>query len=174
MHLSTRGRYAVMAMLDLAELSKDSDRPVTLAMIAERQQISLSYLEQLFAKLRRNNVVDSVRGPGGGYHLPRPTSEIWLSDIVNAVDEELDVTRCGAMHNPAGPAQGKGCVHGGKCNTHDLWSALGRHVEDFMNKINLQMLLSGNLAPIDHVLQENESRPTRVHIHSAAHTPLVR
>lgn len=145
MHLSTRGRYAIMAMLDLAVLSVDSARPVTLAMIAERQQISLSYLEQLFAKLRKAGVVDSVRGPGGGYMINRPLTSVWLSEIVNAVDEVIDVTRCGEGDNPAGPAAGHGCVHGKKCNAHDLWGALGRHIEGFMQRINLQMVLDGEL-----------------------------
>ncbi len=166
MHLSTRGRYAVMAMLDLAELSKESARPVTLAMIAERQQISLSYLEQLFAKLRRGNVVDSVRGPGGGYQLPRPASEIWLNQIIDAVDEDIDVTRCGAMHELHGPKEGKGCVYGGKCNTHDLWSALSRHIEEFMKKISLQMVLNGDVSHLFTFMREDTEHHTRVHIQS--------
>lgn len=146
MHLSTRGRYAIMAMLDLVALA-EAGRPVTLAMIAERQQISLSYLEQLFAKLRRGNVVGSVRGPGGGYRLPRPAKEIYLSQIIDAVEEDIDLTRCGQMHNPAGPEAGQGCVHGAKCNAHDLWGALGRHMEQFFQQVTLQMVLDGTFAP---------------------------
>lgn len=144
MHLSTRGRYAIMAMLDLAQLAAVSPRPVTLAQIADRQQISLSYLEQLFAKLRKAGVVDSVRGPGGGYMIPKPLTLVWLADIVSAVDEVIDVTRCGAMGDPHGPAEGAGCVHGGKCNSHDLWSALGMHIEGFLRRVNLQMVLDGD------------------------------
>lgn len=145
MHLSTRGRYAIMAMLDLAQLASVSTRPVTLAQIAERQQISLSYLEQLFAKLRKAGVVDSVRGPGGGYRIAKPLNMLWLSDIVSAVDEVIDVTRCGAMDDPRGPAVGAGCVHGGKCNAHDLWGALGRHIEGFLRKVSLSMVLEGEV-----------------------------
>lgn len=163
MHLSTRGRYAIMAMLDLAQLASSSPRPVTLAQIAERQQISLSYLEQLFAKLRKAGVVDSVRGPGGGYQIPKPLNLIWLADIVNAVDEVIDVTRCGAMSDPRGPQNGHGCVHGSKCNAHDLWSALGRHIEQFMRKVNLQMVLDGD---VDFGFSLTEAVPVRVQIHS--------
>ncbi len=146
MQLSTRGRYAIMAMLDLASMAQ-LGKPVTLAMIAERQQISLSYLEQLFAKLRRGGVVGSMRGPGGGYSLPRAAHAITLAQIIDAVDEDLDLTRCGEMHAPGGPSVGKGCVHGAKCNAHDLWTALGRHMEQFMRQVTLQMVLDGNFAP---------------------------
>ncbi len=149
MHLSTRGRYAIMAMLDLALLASTNrdaavSRPVTLAQIAERQQISLSYLEQLFAKLRKSGVVDSVRGPGGGYMIPKPLNLVMLADIVNAVDEVIDLSRCGSMGDPHGPAAGAGCVHGKKCNAHDLWTALGSHIEDFLRKVSLQMVLDGD------------------------------
>jgi Rrf2 family iron-sulfur cluster assembly transcriptional regulator len=144
MHLSTRGRYAIMAMLDLAQLASTSPRPVTLAQIADRQQISLSYLEQLFAKLRKAGVVDSVRGPGGGYMIPKPLTLVWLSDIVSAVDEVVDLTRCGGMGDPHAPTQGAGCVHGAKCNAHDLWSALGGHIEQFLRRVSLQMVLDGD------------------------------
>ncbi len=144
MHLSTRGRYAIMAMLDLAQLSVSSPRPVTLAQIAERQQISLSYLEQLFAKMRKSGVVDSVRGPGGGYMIPKPLSLVMLADIVNAVDEVIDLTRCGGMSDPTAPKAGAGCVHGGKCNAHDLWTALGGHIEQFLRRVSLQMVLDGD------------------------------
>jgi Rrf2 family iron-sulfur cluster assembly transcriptional regulator len=155
MHLSTRGRYAIMAMLDLAQLAASNRelavaKPVTLAQIADRQQISLSYLEQLFAKLRKSGVVDSVRGPGGGYMIPRPLELVMLADIVSAVDEVIDVTRCGVMGDPHGPAQGAGCVHGSKCNAHDLWSALGGHIEQFLRRVSLQMVLEGefDVAPV--------------------------
>ncbi|HAQ35478.1 MAG: Rrf2 family transcriptional regulator [Maricaulis sp.] len=129
MKLSTKGRYAVMAMADLA--SRNGDGPVTLADIASRQAISLSYLEQLFAKLRRGQVVASSRGPGGGYSLPRPASEIRLSDVISAVEEDIDPRRCGG--NP------KGCMKTGmRCMTHDVWDELGRHIFLFFNSITLE------------------------------------
>lgn len=150
MNLSTRGRYAIMAMLDLAQLTQEQGENannITLAMIAERQQISLSYLEQLFAKLRRGGVVASVRGPGGGYRLPRAASQIYLAEIIDAVEEDVDLTRCGLMHDPVGPQKGEGCVYGNKCNSHDVWAALGRHMEQFFRKVNLQMILDGAFSP---------------------------
>ena len=133
-------------MLDLVALA-EAERPVTLAMIAERQQISLSYLEQLFAKLRRGGVVSSTRGPGGGYRLPRPAAAIYLNQIIDAVEEDIDLTRCGQMHNPLGPEAGKGCVQGAKCNAHDLWGALGRHMEEFFKQVTLQMVVDGTFVP---------------------------
>ena len=133
MKLSTKGRYAVMAMTDLAQTSLD--RPVPLADIASRQEISLSYLEQLFAKLRRANLVSSVRGPGGGYQLARSSSEIRVSDIMSAVSEPVDVTRC--QH------QTKACMKTGhRCITHDLWDALGLHIHHFLSHITLDDILS--------------------------------
>ncbi|MFW6413104.1 MAG: Rrf2 family transcriptional regulator, partial [Oceanicaulis sp.] len=123
MKLSTKGRYAVMAMADLAVSSKDG--PAPLGEIASRQEISLSYLEQLFAKLRRAGLVKSVRGPGGGYRLARPAGETRVADIMIAVEEPVDVTRC--QHKP------KGCMEGGlRCITHDLWDELGRHIHLFL------------------------------------------
>jgi Rrf2 family iron-sulfur cluster assembly transcriptional regulator len=150
MQLSTRGRYAIMAMLDLAQLTHEQGEAssnITLAMIAERQQISLSYLEQLFAKLRRAGVVASVRGPGGGYSLPRSARQIYLAEIIDAVDEDIDLTRCGGMNSAYSPAKGEGCVHGSKCNSHDVWAALGRHMEQFFRKVTLQMVLDGAFSP---------------------------
>lgn len=129
MKLSTKGRYAVMAMADLA--SRHADGPVTLADIASRQAISLSYLEQLFAKLRRGGVVASARGPGGGYSLARPSNEIRLSDVIKAVEEDIDPRRC------AGDP--KGCMNTVKrCMTHDVWDELGRHIFLFFNSITLE------------------------------------
>lgn len=131
MKLSTKGRYAVMAMADLAQAC--SDGPVTLSDIASRQSISLSYLEQLFAKLRRADIVSSVRGPGGGYQLSREASAIRISDVVMAVDEPLRATRC---------SQSKGCLSDGRrCITHDLWDELGRHIYLFMSSITLEDVL---------------------------------
>lgn len=129
MKLSTKGRYAVMAMADLAQHSKGS--PITLSEIAERQEISLAYLEQLFAKLRKRGLVDSTRGPGGGYMLAVPADDIQIASIVVAVDEPLKVTRC---------ATGKpntGCVGAARCVTHDLWDELGRQIQLFLASVTL-------------------------------------
>ncbi len=132
MKLSTKGRYAVMAMTDLAQ--SGADRPVPLGDIASRQEISLSYLEQLFAKLRRAGIVKSVRGPGGGYRLARETSETRIADIMLAVEEPVDVTRC--QHKAVG------CMEGGRrCVTHDLWDELGRHIHIFLNGVTLEDVL---------------------------------
>lgn len=129
MKLSTRGRYAVTAMADLAKA--ENGRPVTLADIAERQEISLSYLEQLFAKLRRHELVASVRGPGGGYRLARPCDEIRISDIILAVDEPIKATLCreGSARACNGAA--------GRCLTHDLWEELGRQIYIFLSSVSL-------------------------------------
>ena len=135
MKLSTKGRYAVMAMADLAAASAGG--PVTLAQIASRQSISLSYLEQLFAKLRRAEVVSSVRGPGGGYRLGREAAEIRISDIITAVDEPLRATRC---------SNAKGCLADGRrCVTHDLWDELSRHIFLFLSSVTLEDVLERRL-----------------------------
>jgi Rrf2 family transcriptional regulator, iron-sulfur cluster assembly transcription factor len=129
MRLSTRGRYAVMAMVDLA--GEGSERPVTLADIAARQDISLSYLEQLFAKLRRGGIVRSVRGPGGGYRLANPKEQIRIADIILAVDEPIRATRCQT-------GSSKGCSkHNSRCMTHDLWEELGRQIHIFLSAVTL-------------------------------------
>ncbi len=126
MKLTTRGRYAVTAMLDLA--IHGSERPVSLADISSRQEISLSYLEQLFSKLRRNGLVLSVRGPGGGYHLARAESAIFVAEIIDAVDESVDVTNC----------HGKGnCQQGEVCLTHHLWLDLSEQIHAFLSQISL-------------------------------------
>jgi Rrf2 family iron-sulfur cluster assembly transcriptional regulator len=134
MRLSTKGRYAVMAMADLAGHSPDGNsqgKPVALADIAERQDISLSYLEQLFAKLRRGGLVTSVRGPGGGYRLSRPSAELRIADIIVAVDEPIAATRC-----KTGSA--KGCTKtGARCVTHDLWEELGQQIHVFLSSVSL-------------------------------------
>ena len=132
MKLTTRGRYAVTAMLDLA-INGDS-RPVSLADISGRQEISLSYLEQLFAKLRREQLVTSARGPGGGYRLARNGAEIFVAEIIDAVDESVDVTNC----------QGKGnCQQGETCLTHHLWEDLSGQIHDFLSHISLGDLMDG-------------------------------
>jgi len=130
MRLSTKGRYAVMAMADLAQ-HEAANKPVSLADIAQRQEISLSYLEQLFAKLRRGGLVKSVRGPGGGYRLSRPSAELRLADIIVAVDEPIAAPRCK-------PGSSKGCpAQGARCVTHGLWEELGRQIHVFLSGVSL-------------------------------------
>lgn len=126
MRLTTKGRYAVTAMLDLA-LHTDKG-PVSLADISDRQGISISYLEQLFAKLRKNELVTSVRGPGGGYRLSRPASEVFIASIIDAVDEQVDATRCAGEGN---------CHEGGMCLTHYLWQDLSGQIHAFLSSISL-------------------------------------
>ncbi len=131
MRLTTKGRYAVTAMLDLA-LHYDQG-PITLADISARQGISLSYLEQLFSKLRKNGLVDSARGPGGGYRLSRIASEICVADVITAVDEKVDAMRC----------EGKGnCQENGQCLTHDLWCELSDQIYRFLKGIDLGQLVN--------------------------------
>lgn len=138
MRLSTKGRYAVMAMTDLARRQDEPCRGVALAEIATRQEISLSYLEQLFARLRRKGLVQSARGPGGGYRLARDAAETSIADIVLAVDEPLRATRC--------DDQGKGCMlRGERCLTHDLWEDLGHRIEDYLASVSLADVVSGRL-----------------------------
>lgn len=134
MKLTTKGRYAVTAMLDLA-LHNDAGEPVSLAAISERQGISLSYLEQLFAKLRKHSLVSSLRGPGGGYKLIRQPAEIAVADIIRAVDENVDITRCGGKANCAG--EGKG-----RCLTHDLWQDLSSQIDTFLSGISLKDMMA--------------------------------
>ena len=130
MKLSTKGRYAVMAMVDLAKQSTGS--PIALADVADRQEISLSYLEQLFGKLRRGGLVNSVRGPGGGYLLSRAPDDIRISDIILAVDEPIQTTRC----SPGSPA---GCkANKSRCLTHDLWEELGHHIYLYLSSTSLE------------------------------------
>ncbi len=130
MKLTTKGRYAVTAMLDLA--IHDDGGPVALSDIAKRQGISLSYLEQLFARLRQRGLVSSVRGPGGGYRLGREPGEIAVSDVIWAVDEIVDATRCGGREN---------CQGEERCLTHDLWQDLSDQIRDFLDGIDLAQLV---------------------------------
>jgi len=133
MRLSTRGRYAVMAMVDLAAemAARGPARPVPLGGIAERQRLSLSYLEQLFGKLRRAGLVLSARGPGGGYRLALPADETRIADIIAAVDEPIRATRCVA-------GSPKGCLGGrSRCQTHDLWEELGNQIHLFLASVTL-------------------------------------
>jgi Rrf2 family iron-sulfur cluster assembly transcriptional regulator len=135
MRLTTKGRFAVTAMLDLA--LRHQHGPVTLAGIGARQSISLSYLEQLFGKLRRHALVESVRGPGGGYCLARPTDKISVADIIRAVDEPLDATQCGGLEN---------CQEDRRCMTHNLWAALNEKLHDYLSSVTLQDLVNEQVA----------------------------
>lgn len=130
MKLTSKGRYAVTAMLDLAFHSESG--PVTLAHISRRQDISLSYLEQLFTRLRKHKLVSSTRGPGGGYSLARPARGIAVSEVVAAVDEAVDTTRCSGAIN---------CHDGQQCLTHELWDELSHQIFEFLNDISLQDLM---------------------------------
>lgn len=130
MRLTTKGRFAVTAMADLAMC--DGPGPVTMAAISERQKISLSYLEQLFGRLRRHEIVKSVRGPGGGYHLARSADKITIAEIIVAVDEPLDATGCGGKGN---------CFDERQCLTHELWVGLNESIYDYLSNITLQQLV---------------------------------
>ena len=136
MRLTTKGRFAVTAMIDLG--LRQSSGPVTLAAISQRQQISLSYLEQLFGKLRRNELVESTRGPGGGYTLARKPSEITVAEIITSVDEPMDATHCAGKENCLG--------EGTRCMTHDLWAALNTRMVEFLDSVTLQKLVDDQLA----------------------------
>ena len=130
MNLTTKGRFAVTAMLDLA--MQHSSDPVTLAEISRRQKISLSYLEQLFGKMRRRALVNSVRGPGGGYRLAKDMGRVSVADIIIAVDEPIDSTRCGGKED---------CNDGEKCITHDLWEKLNDHIFEYLGAVTLKQLV---------------------------------
>jgi Rrf2 family iron-sulfur cluster assembly transcriptional regulator len=136
MRLTTKGRFAVTAMIDLA--LRQNTGPVTLAAISQRQQISLSYLEQLFGKLRRHQLVESTRGPGGGYTLARKAVEITVADIIASVDEPIDATHCSGKENCLG--------EGSRCMTHELWASLNERMVDFLDSVNLQKLVDGQVA----------------------------
>ena len=136
MRLTTKGRFAVTAMIDLA--ARDAGGPVTLAGIAERQKISLSYLEQLFGKLRRYKLVSSVRGPGGGYRLAREVDDITVADIIFAVDEPLDATQCGGKEN---------CHGQNRCMTHDLWTNLNKRMYEYLDSVTLSALVNEEVKP---------------------------
>jgi Rrf2 family transcriptional regulator, iron-sulfur cluster assembly transcription factor len=152
MRLTTKGRFAVTAMADLA--TRHGNGPVTLASISERQKISLSYLEQLFGKLRKHNIVIAVRGPGGGYYLARPASLISVADIIVAVDEHMDATLCGGKGN---------CDDDKQCSTHDLWMGLNEILHKYMSEVNLQQLID------KHLKLNQETLPVIVsHIKSSA------
>ena len=137
MRLTTKGRFAVTAMIDLALRSHSG--PVALAAISQRQQISLSYLEQLFGKLRRHELVESTRGPGGGYTLARKAEDITVADIIVAVDEALDATGCGGKENCMGDDTGR-------CMTHDLWTSLNNKMIEYLDSISLKKLVDEQVA----------------------------
>mgnify|MGYP006300997551 CR=1 FL=1 len=138
MRLSTRGRYAVMAMVELAARAGGggADKPCTLSDIATAQGLSLAYLEQLFLRLRRTGLVTAARGPGGGYRLARPAAEITLAAIVDGVDEPLHATRC---------EEGQGCLEGERCLTHDLWCELGDQIRLFLGHLTLDDVVAGQI-----------------------------
>jgi len=147
MRLTTKGRFAVTALADLA--MQPGSGPVTLNEISARQKISLSYLEQLFGKLRRRALVKSVRGPGGGYRLARDAAQISIADIIHAVDESIDATQCGGKEN---------CHDDRKCLTHDLWARLNDHIFDYLGAITLKQLVDEQKAKQDGVSQVRDLR----------------
>jgi len=147
MRLTTKGRFAVTAMMDLA--MHHGSGPVTLAEISGRQKISLSYLEQLFGKLRRHQLVESVRGPGGGYCLAKETSGVTVADIILAVDEPIDATQCGGKEN---------CRDEQKCLTHDLWAALNERIFDYLGSVTLRQLVESHKAKATGLAQVHDMR----------------
>ena len=148
MKLSTKGRYAVMAMVDIA--AHTVGKPIALADVAERQEISLSYLEQLFGKLRRGGLVKSVRGPGGGYLLAHVAADTRIADIILAVDEPIKATRC----TPGAPI---GCTSNkSRCLTHDLWEELGNHIFLYLNSVSLADVINNRILGSSGVLHRRE------------------
>ena len=149
MRLTTKGRFAVTAMMDVA--MHGGSGPVTLAAVSGRQRISLSYLEQLFGKLRRSGLVESVRGPGGGYNLAKPQDSVSVADIILAVDEPIDATQCGGKEN---------CLDDRRCMTHDLWAALNDHIFTFLSGVTLAQLVKQQQPNNDvAVLQDHRATP---------------
>ena len=147
MRLTTKGRFAVTAMIDLA--LRQEQGPVTLAGISQRQHISLSYLEQLFGKLRRHEIVESVRGPGGGYNLARRAEDVTVADIIIAVDEPLDATQCGGKGSCEGTKH-----HDGHCMTHELWSTLNQKMVEYLDSVSLKDLVDQQRARQPAVLHD--------------------
>ena len=138
MRLTTKGRFAVTAMIDVAMHGQRG--PVTLSAVSDRQKISLSYLEQLFGKLRRHNLVESVRGPGGGYNLAKSAEQISVADVILAVDEPIDATQCGGNEN---------CLDDKRCMTHDLWAGLNAHLFAYLRGVTLAELVRKQNVPTD-------------------------
>lgn len=150
MRLTTKGRFAVTAMIDLT--LRQQGGPVPLATISERQNISLSYLEQLFGKLRRHQLVESTRGPGGGYVLARSARQVTVANIIVAVDEPLDATDCGGKEDCTRGTDGRP----GKCMTHELWSTLNRKMFDYLDSVTLQ-----DLADQQRLREQSLAAPSR-------------
>lgn len=156
MRLTTKGRYAVTAMLDLALHA--NDKPITLADISQRQGISLSYLEQLFSRLRKHGLVASARGPGGGYRLSRDANAINVAEVISAVDEKVNVTRCGGRGD---------CQDGESCLTHELWCDLSDQIHEFLHGISLGRLVEQNY------VQQVAARQNRQQEHTLHQTRIV-
>ena len=146
MRLTTKGRFAVTAMIDVA--MHNGKGPVTLAAVSDRQKISLSYLEQLFGKLRRHGLVDSVRGPGGGYNLARDATAVSVADIILAVDEPIDATQCGGKEN---------CLDDRRCMTHELLASLNTHIFSFLHSVSLEQLVRQQDKREVNVLQDHRA-----------------
>jgi len=155
MRLTTKGRFAVTAMVDLA--LRQNRGPVTLAAISERQHISLSYLEQLFGKLRRASLVSSVRGPGGGYNLARDMAKVSVADIILAVDEPIDATQCGGKEN---------CHDEQKCLTHDLWAALNDRIFSYLESVSLRDLVDNQKAKESGIAPVHDMREGGKRVHA--------
>lgn len=151
MRLTTKGRFAVTAILDLA--LNETGKPVTLADISDRQSISLSYLEQLFSRMRREGIVKSVRGPGGGYHLAKTHQNITVKAIITAVDEEIDATQCAGKEN---------CHEGGRCITHDLWASINHKILDYLESLTLAHLVEAQS-------KDNKNRESPIFFSSEKH-----
>jgi Rrf2 family iron-sulfur cluster assembly transcriptional regulator len=149
MKLSTKGRYAVMAIVDIGQ--NGEGRTISLAEIAQRQDISQEYLEQLFVKLRKAGLVQSARGPGGGYRLARDASDIVIYDVIAAVDEPMKMTRC------EGDAV-DGCVRGARCSTHDLWSSIGRQVNTFLANVTLDDVVNRRNLALEASIRQAKAR----------------
>jgi len=158
MRLTTKGRFAVTAMIDVA--MHNGGGPVTLAGVSERQKISLSYLEQLFGKLRRHGLVESVRGPGGGYNLARPATGVSVADIIVAVDEPIDATKCGGKEN---------CQDDKRCMTHELWANLNAHIFSFLRSVSLDQLVRAQDKGDVNVLQDRRPPPEKKPEPAAVH-----
>jgi len=155
MKLTTKGRFAVTAMLDIAlheaknTAASETVSPVTLADISERQSISLSYLEQLFSRLRKKGLVSSVRGPGGGYKLAKNAQAISIAEIINAVDEQIDATQCGGHEN---------CKEEGRCMTHDLWASLNKKILDYLADVTLGSMVAKQLSKKEVVMTQKSKQ----------------
>jgi Rrf2 family iron-sulfur cluster assembly transcriptional regulator len=158
MRLTTKGRFAVTAMMDLALRDKHADLPIPLISICERHDISLSYMEQLFSRLRRGKLVSSLRGPGGGYHLARSAKDISVADIIQTVDEQMDATLCGGQGD---------CQDSRRCMTHDLWSALNQKMLDYLASVTLDDLVRQYVAQQDGALRIEE-KPRRARARQVA------